>query len=60
MSTLAVSFFAHDSYDDVYATLARIFPVKSGEAHEWVEIRLDDVASLTFFAPDNTESLHAA
>ena len=52
--SLQIHFYGRESYEDVYATLARIFPPKSSEdgTTTWLEIRPDGSTSVTFFAPD--------
>ena len=54
MSTIAVSFYGRESYEDIYATLARLFPPKSNTdgTVTWVTVPIDNEAALTFFAPD--------
>ncbi len=52
MSTIAIHLYGRESYAEIYATLARIFPERSGDTARWIELQIDDVASITLFAPD--------
>jgi hypothetical protein len=51
MSSIATHFYGDESYEDIYAVLARVFPVRSYNESSWIEVRVDDLVSMTFFAP---------